>query len=83
MTSDVDYSMHEVDGPSEISRHTPLSDKHNHRKGRAPKRKQRRGRKTGGAGAKRPVAGARDTDIPDSDQAAQISSDDHEVDYYA
>lgn len=85
MTSDVDYNLHEVDGPREISRHTPLSDQKNRRKRQSPPRKQRHRKKTGDADAKRPIAGEvdRDTDIPDSGDSTQKDRDDHEVDYYA
>ena len=81
MTSDVDYNVHEVDGPSEIPRHAPLSDQRK----RAPEKKQRRRKKTGDAGAKRAIAGeaGRDTDIPDSGDSTQQNRDDHEIDYYA
>jgi len=85
MTSDVDYSMHEVDGPSEISRHVPLSDRQNRQNRRAPEKKKRRGNKTRAAGAKRAPAGEadRDTDIPDSSDSTPQDRDDHEIDYYA
>ena len=85
MTSDVDYSVHEVDGPSEIPRHVPLSDRQNRRKKQSPGQKQRRDKKTPGAEAKRPITGEVDqnTDIPDSDDSTQNNRDDHEIDYYA
>jgi len=81
MTSDVDYSVHEVDGPSEIPRHMPLSDQRK----RAPGKKQRRRKKTGGAGEKDALAGEadRESDIPISGDSTQQNRDDHEVDYYA
>ena len=85
MTSDIDYNLHESIGPSEISRHTPLSDRRNRRKKQSPGQKQRRGKKTPGAEAKRPISGEvdRDTDIPETGDSTQKNCDDHEVDYYA
>ena len=74
MTSAVDYSVHEVDGPSEIPRHTPLSDQRK----RAPGKKRRRRKKTGGAGE-----ADLDTDPPNSGDSTPQNRDDHEVDFYA
>ena len=85
MTSDADYNLHEVDGPSEISRQAPLSDRSNQRKRRSPGQKQHKRKKTGNTGAKRPVAGEveQDTGIADSGDSVRKNHDDHEVDYYA
>jgi len=85
MTSDVDYSVHEVDGPSEIPRHVPLSDQKNRQNRRAPGKKKHRRNKTRATGARRTLTGedAGDTDIPDSGDSTPQDRDDHEVDYYA
>ena len=85
MTSNTDYKMHGVDGPHEISKQAPLSDRKHRREKLPSKRKQRRRGKTGGPGAGH--AGARpadqDVDLQEAADSAPESTDDHAVDHYA
>lgn len=74
MTSDTDYNLHEVDGPSEISRHVPLSDQRNRRKRPSPRRKQHPGKKPQDAGQ---------AEQQETDDSTPESHTDHEIDYYA
>lgn len=80
MTSSADYKMHGVDGPHEISRQAPLSDRKDRRKELPSKPKQRRRAKTAEtlADQARP-----DADGREADDATPENRDDHAVDYYA
>lgn len=85
MTSNTDYKMHGVDGPHEISRQTPLSDRKGRRKKLPSKRQRRRGAKTEGTGAEHSSAkqADRDTDVQEAGDSTPENHDDHAVDYYA